>query len=82
VIPQAEGAAPEDDSGAKIDLNGFHADLKVQAAPTLCSDLGNDLISLLKDLTSGNTSAAKADVNKVHVTRYGHSVSSVAVWIS
>jgi hypothetical protein len=41
--PRQKAQTPEDDSGAKTDLDGFDPDLKVQAAPTLSSDLGNDL---------------------------------------
>jgi hypothetical protein len=68
---------PEDDSEPKTDLEGFDADL-AQAAPTLSSDLGNDLTSLLKDLTSGNTFAAKADVSKVQEDLQTPDASSVA----
>lgn len=55
----------EDVSGAETELDRFNADLEAQAAPALSNDLRNDLTSLLKDLTSGTTSAAKADVSKV-----------------
>lgn len=55
----------EDASGAEPQLDSLNVDLEAQAAPTLSSDLRNDLTSLLKDLTSGATSAAKADVSKV-----------------
>jgi cytochrome c5 len=44
----------------------------------LSNDLGNDLASLLKDLTSGNTSAAKADVSKVQANLQTQDTSSVA----
>jgi hypothetical protein len=40
--------------------------------------VGNDLTSLLKDLTSGNTSAAKADVSKVQADLQTQDPSSVA----
>jgi hypothetical protein len=75
--PKQKGT-PEDVSGTKTDLDRFNADLKSEAAPTLSSDLGNDLTSLLKDLTSGNTSAAKADVSKVQVDLQTQDASSVA----
>jgi hypothetical protein len=45
----------------------------------LSRDLGNHLTPLLKDLTSGNTSAAKADINTVQAdlqTPDGPSVAS------
>ncbi len=60
-----EAHTPEDDSGAKSGPGGSNADLKAQADPALSNGLGNDLASLLKDLASGDTSAAKADVSKV-----------------
>jgi hypothetical protein len=63
--PAQTSHPPEDDSGAKSDPGGSNANLTGQADPTLSNDLGNDLASLLKDLTSGNTSAAKADVSKI-----------------
>jgi hypothetical protein len=63
--PTQKALHPEDDSGAKTDLDSFNAILKAQAGPTLPSDLGSDLTSLLKDLTSGNASAAKADLSNV-----------------
>jgi hypothetical protein len=69
---------PGDDSGTNTDFDEFKADLQAQAAPTLSSDLSNDLTSLLKDLTSGNTSAAKADVSKVQVDLQTQDASSVA----
>jgi hypothetical protein len=69
---------PEDDSGAKSDPGGSNANLKGQADPTLSNDLGDDLASLLKDLTSGNTSAAKADVSKVQADLQTQDTSSVA----
>ena len=65
-----------DVSGANTDLDGFKADLQAQSTPTFSSDLSNDLTSLLKDLTSGNTSAAKADVNKVQVDLQTQDASS------
>jgi hypothetical protein len=67
-----------DVSGANTGLEEFEADLQAQTAPTLSSELGNDLSSLLKDLTSGNTSAAKADVSKVQVDLQTQDASSVA----
>jgi hypothetical protein len=68
---------PEDFSGAETDLDRFNEDL-APAAPTLSSDLGNDLTTLLKDLTSGNTSAAQADVSKVQADLQTRDASSVA----
>jgi hypothetical protein len=56
--------APED-AKAKGEPVGSDADLMPPADPALSTNLGNDLASLLKDMTSGNTSAAKADVSKV-----------------
>jgi hypothetical protein len=76
--PAQESHTPEDDSGAKSDLSGSNANLKGQADPTLSNDLGSDLASLLKDLTSGNTSAAKADVSKVQADLQTQDTSSVA----
>jgi hypothetical protein len=73
-----EARTPEDDPRAKSDLGGSNADLKAQAEPALYNDLGNDLASLLKDLTSGNTSAAKADVSKVQADLQMQDTSSVA----
>jgi hypothetical protein len=69
---------PEDVSGAQTDLDRFNAGLKVPAAPTSSSDMGNDLTHLLKDLTSGNTSEAKADINKVQADLQTQDASSVA----
>jgi hypothetical protein len=69
---------PADVSGANNDLDRFKADLQAQTAPTLSSELGNDLASLLKDLTSGNTSAAKVAVSKVQVDVQTQDASSVA----
>jgi hypothetical protein len=63
--PTQEALHPEGDSGAATDLDSFNAILRAQAAPTLPGDLGGDLTSLLKDLTSGNAAAAKADLSKV-----------------
>lgn len=63
--PRQKPQTPEDDSGIKTGLEGFDADLKAQAAGTLSGGLDNDLSSLFKDLTSGNTSAAKADVSRI-----------------
>ena len=55
----------EDDSRAETDPDSFNAVLKAQAAPTLPSDPGSDLTSLLKDLNSGNASLSKADLSTV-----------------
>jgi hypothetical protein len=63
--PTQKALHPEDDSGAETDPDSFNAILKAQAAPTLPGDLGSDLTSLLKDLNSGNTSAARADLSEV-----------------
>ena len=68
---------PEDVSGAETDLDTFNEDV-IKAAPTLSSDLGDDLTSLLKDLTSGNTSAAQVDVSKVQADLQTQDASSVA----
>jgi hypothetical protein len=76
--PRQKSHTPEDDSGAKSDPGGSNANLTGQADPTLSNDLGNDLASLLKDLTSGNTSAAKADVSKVQADLQTQDTSSVA----
>ncbi len=76
--PKRKALPPEDVSRAETGLERFNADLKAQFAPTLSSDLGNDLTSLLKDLTSGNTSAAKADVSKVQAELQPQDASSVA----
>jgi hypothetical protein len=76
--PKRKALPPEDVSRAETDLERFNADLKAQFAPTLSSDLGNDLTSLLKDLTSGNTSAAKAGVSKVQAELQTQDASSVA----
>jgi hypothetical protein len=73
-----EAHTPEDDSGVKSDLGGSNADLKAQAAAALSNGLSNDLASLLKDLTSGNVSAAKADVSKVQADLRSRETSSVA----
>ena len=43
----------------------------------MSSGLGDDLTALLKDLTSGNTSAAKADVGKVQADLQTHDASFV-----
>ena len=67
----------EDVSGAETQLDSLNADLEAQAAPTLSSDLRNDLTSLLKDLTSGTTSAAKADVSKVQADMQTQDAPSV-----
>jgi hypothetical protein len=63
--PTQKALHPEDDPGAKTDLG-------------LSSGLGDDLTSLLKDLTSGNTSAAKADISKVQADLQTKEASSVA----
>jgi hypothetical protein len=67
-----------DVSGANTDLDRFKADLQAQTAPALSRNLGNDLASLLKDLNSGNTSAAQADASKVQVDLQTQDASSVA----
>jgi hypothetical protein len=72
-----EAHTPEDDSGADSGLGGSNADLKAQADPALVNGLGTDLASLLKDLASGNTSAAKADVSKVQADLQTQDTSSV-----
>jgi hypothetical protein len=76
--PTQKSHTPEDDSGAKSDLGGSNPNLKAQTDPILSNDLGNDLASLLKDLTSGNTSAAKADVGKVQADLQTQDAPSVA----
>jgi hypothetical protein len=76
--PRQKAQTPEDDSEAKSDPVGSNADLKPQADPTLSTDLSNDLASLLKDMTSGNTSAAKADVSKVQVDLQTQDASSIS----
>jgi hypothetical protein len=73
-----EAQTPADDSGAKSDPGGSNADLEAQADPALSNGLDNDLASLLKDLTSGNTSAARADVTKVQADLQTTHTSSVA----
>jgi hypothetical protein len=67
-----------DVSGANTDLDRFKADLQAQTAPALSRNLGNDLASLLKDLNSGNTSAAQADASKVQMDLQTQDASSVA----
>ena len=76
--PAREAVLAADVSGANTDLDRFKADLQAQTAPTLSRDLGNDLASLLKDLNSGNTSAAQADANKLQVDLQTQDASSVA----
>lgn len=76
--PTQKSHTPEDDSGAKSDPGGSNANPTGQADPTLSNDLGDDLANLLKDLTSGNTSAAKADVSKVQEDLQTQDTSSVA----
>ena len=76
--PAQQALPPVDDSGANTDFDEFKADLQAQTAPTLSSDLSNDLTSLLKDLNSGHTSAAKADASKVQVDLQTQDTSSVA----
>ena len=75
--PRQKALPPEEVSGAKTDLDSFHAELKAQSAPTLSGDIGNDLTSLLKDLTSGNTSEAKADIYTVQADQQTQHASSV-----
>lgn len=67
-----------DDSGVNSDLGRLKEDLQTQLTPTLSSGLGNDLVSLLKDLTTGDTSAARADTSKVQVDLETQDASSVA----
>jgi hypothetical protein len=76
--PTQKPLHPEDDSVAETDLDSFNAILKAQASSTLPVDLDSDLTSLLKDLTSGNTSAAKADISKVQADLQTKDASSVA----
>jgi hypothetical protein len=76
-IPKRKAKPAADVFGANTGLEEFQADLQVQTAPTLSTEVGNDLTSLLKDLTSGNTSAAKADVSKVQVDLQTQDGSSV-----
>jgi len=76
--PKHQALLPVDDSGANTGLDGLEADLQAQTAPNLSSDLGDDLTSLLKDLTSGNTSAAKTDVSKVQLDLQTQHASSDA----
>ena len=76
--PTQESHTPEDDSGAESDPGGSNENLTGQVDPALSNDLGNDLASLLKDLTSGNTSAAKADVSKVQADLQTQDASSIA----
>jgi hypothetical protein len=73
--PPQKALPAADVSGANAGLDRFNADLQAQT-DSLSSDLGNDLTSLLKDLTSGNTSAAKADVSKVQVDLQSQDASS------
>jgi hypothetical protein len=75
--PTPNSDTPDDDSGAESDAGGSNANLTGQADPALSNDLGDDLASLLKDLTSGNTSAAKADVSKVQADLQTQDTSSV-----
>jgi hypothetical protein len=76
--PAQQALPPANDSEANTDLDQFKADLQAQTAPTLPSDLSNDLTSLLKDMNSGHTSAAKADVSRVQVDLQTQDTSSVA----
>ncbi len=71
-------ALPPDLSGVNAGLGRLQEDLHAQLAPTLSSGLGNDLASLLKDLASGNTSAARADASKVQVDLENQDAASVA----
>ena len=75
--PTRKAALPADVSGANADLDRFKADLQAQTAPTFSRDLGNDLASLVKDLNSGNRSAAQADASKVQVDLQTQDASSV-----
>jgi hypothetical protein len=75
--PTRKAVLPADVSGANTDLGRWKADLQAEIAPTLSSELGNDLASLLKDLTSGNTSAAQADASKVQVDLQTQEASSI-----
>jgi hypothetical protein len=63
--PRQKRQTSEEDSRAKAALPGSAVDAQAQPAPTLSDDLDGDLSSLLRDLTSGDTSAAKADVSKL-----------------
>ncbi len=63
--PRQKPQTPEDDSRAKAALADSGVDANAQAGPTSSGDLDGDLSSLLRDLTSGDTSAAKADVSKL-----------------
>jgi hypothetical protein len=56
---------------------GSNEDLEPPAEPTLFTDLGNDLASLLKDMTSGNIPAAKADIIKVQADLQTQDTSTV-----
>jgi hypothetical protein len=76
--PRRKTPPAEDVSGEKAGLDRLNADLKAQAAPTLSSDVGNGLSSLLKDLTSGNTTAAMADIKTVQADLLTQDASSVA----
>ena len=75
--PTRKALLPSDVSGVDTHLDRLKADLQAQTAPTLSRDLGNDLASLLKDLTSVDTSAAKADVSKVQMDLQTQDASSV-----
>ena len=77
ILPERKALPPEDVSGADEQPDTFNEDV-IKAAPTLSSDLGNDITSLLKDLTSGNTSAAQVDVSKVQAELQTQDASSVA----
>src|ERR1700761_9148217 len=63
--PRQKPQTPKDDSRIKTALAASGANADVQAVPTLSSDMDGDLSSLLRDLTSGDTSAAKVDVSKL-----------------
>jgi hypothetical protein len=76
--PARKALPPVDVPGSNTDLDRFKEDLQAQTAPTFSIDLGNDLASLLKDLASGNTSAAQADASKVQVDLQTQDASSVA----
>ena len=76
--PTQKAPPAADISGANTGPDRFNADLQAQTAPSLPRNLGNDLASLLKDLNSGNTSAAKADASKVQADLQTQDASSVA----
>jgi hypothetical protein len=75
--PKQKAPSAANASRANTGLEELEADLPVQTVPTLSTEVGNDLTSLLKDLTTGNISAAKADVSKVKSDLQTQDVSSV-----